>query len=336
MSVGDKFGGKTGDKSGSTFGSAAYGGDNWSPRLATHRQEIGNIWADCGIDSEWRALKSVLLHCPGEELNAAQNDPDKLQMLDVVDLGRARDEHAAMVEAYRSNGVAVHAVEPDQPCPPNLMFCADLLVMTPQGAILARPASTVRAGEERQVARRLAALGIPILATLTGNACFEGADLMWLDEKTAIIGRGLRTNDAAIAQIANLLNALGIELIAVDMPFGSMHFMGMLRIVDRDLAICWPRRTPHRCVTLLRELGFRVVFPDFQDDQPSYRGINFVTLGPRRILMVAGLHSIQNEFEKLGIECLSCPTDELSAAAGNVGCLTGVLARDQKRDAISG
>ena len=159
---------------------------------------------------------------------------------------------------------------------------------------------------------------------------------MWLDEKTAIIGRGLRTNDAAIVQIANLLNGLGIELIAVDMPFGSMHFMGMLRIVDRDLAICWPRRTPHRCVTLLRELGFRVVFPDFQDDQTSYRGINFVTLGPRRILMVAGLNSIQNEFEKLGIECLSCPTDELSRAAGNVGCLTGVLARDQKRVVISG
>ena len=60
--------------------------------------------------------------------------------------------------------------------------------------------------------------------------------------------------------------------------------------------------------------------------------MNFVTLGPRRILMVAGLTSFQNEFEKLGIECLSCPTDELSRAAGNVGCLTGVLARDQQQD----
>ena len=80
-------------KPGSTFGSAAYGGDNWSPRLATHQQEIGNIWADCGIDSEWRPLKSVLLHCPGEELNAAQGDPDAVQMLDRVDLGRAREEH---------------------------------------------------------------------------------------------------------------------------------------------------------------------------------------------------------------------------------------------------
>ncbi|MDC1286718.1 arginine deiminase-related protein [Gammaproteobacteria bacterium] len=314
----------------STFGSAAYGGDNWSPRLATHSEELGRLWAACGIDSEWRPLKAVLVHCPGEELHAAQDDPDAIQMLDAVDLGRARQEHSAMVEAYRSAGVEVHAVEPDLPCAPNLMFCADLLVMTPHGAILARPASTVRAGEERQVARKLAALGIPILATLTGTATFEGADLMWLDEKTAMIGRGLRTNDAAITQIGNLLSGLGIDLIAVDMPFGSMHFMGMLRIVDHDLAICWPRRTPHRCVTLLRELGYRVIFPGFHDDQTSYRGINFVTLGPRRILMVAGLPSIQDEFEKLGIDCLTCPTDELSRAAGNVGCLTGVLWREQQ------
>jgi len=318
----------TDPKSGSTFGSAAYGGDNWSPRRATHRQEIGALWAHCGIDSEWRRLRSVLLHCPGAELNAALDDHDAVQMLGSIDLGRAAEEHAALAEAYHAAGVEVHHVEPELPCAPNLMFCADLLAMTPQGAILARPASTVRAGEERQVARRLAALGIPILATLTGNAVFEGADLMWLDETTALIGRGLRTNDAAIEQIGALLHCLGVELVAVDMPFGSMHLMGMLRIVDRDLAICWPRRTPHRCVTLLRELGYRVIFPDLRDDQDSYRGINFVTLGPRRILMVAGLHALQSAFEQLGIECLTCPTDALSLAAGNVGCLSGVLWRD--------
>ena len=38
---------------------------------------------------------------------------------------------------------------------------------------------------------------------------------------------------------------------------------------------------------------------------------------------------------RLGIECLSAPTDELSRAAGNVGCLTGVLWRERqgKQDA---
>jgi arginine deiminase len=45
---------------------------------------------------------------------------------------------------------------------------------------------------------------------------------------------------------------------------------------------------------------------------------------------------LQGEFEKLGIECLSCPTDELSRAAGNVGCLTAVLSRDQQQVVNSG
>lgn len=239
------------EKTGSTFGTAAYGGENWSQRHATHQQELGEIWGGCGIDSEWRQLTSVLLHCPGEELNAAQDDPESVQMLGAVDVARARDEHNAMVEVYQSEKVEVHFVEPDLPCQPNLMFCADLFVMTPQGAILARPASTVRAAEERWVARKLAALGIPILKTLTGNATFEGADLMWIDAKTAMIGRGLRTNDQAIGQIETLLGELDIDLIAVDMPFGIMHFMSLLRIVDHNLAICWPRRTPHRTVRVL-------------------------------------------------------------------------------------
>lgn len=312
----------------SSFGSAAYGGDNWSERKATHAEDIGEVWAPCGIDSEWRKLKSVLLHSPGDELLLSQDDPEAVQMLAPVDVGRAREEHAAMVEAYRAESVAVHFVDSPPPSPPNLMFCADLFVMTAQGAILARPASTVRAGEERLVARRLAALGVPILKTLVGGAHFEGADLMWLDEKTAMLGRGLRSNDAAITQIANLLAELGVELVAVDMPFGSMHFMGLLRIVDRDLAICWPRRTPYRTVSLLRERGFQVEFPPFTDDQASYRGINFVTLGPRRILMVAGLPALQSWYEALGIECLTTPTDELAKAAGNVGCLTAVLHRE--------
>ena len=198
----------------SSFGTAAYGGENWSQRNASHAEEIGHIWTDCGIDSEWRKLKSVLLHCPGDELNAAQDDPEAVQMLDTVDLIKAKDEHATMVEAFSAAQVEVHFVEPDMPCQPNQMFCADLMVMTPQGAILGRPASTVRAGEERWVARKLAALGIPLLATLTGNATFEGADLIWIDETTAMIGRGLRTNDQAITQIETLLAGVGIELIA--------------------------------------------------------------------------------------------------------------------------
>jgi N-dimethylarginine dimethylaminohydrolase len=315
-------------KENSSFGTAAYGGDNWSQRVLTHQQELGSIWHNSAIDSEWRPLKSVLLHCPGDELLAAEDDPDAVQMLASLDLAKARDEHLAMTACYESLGIEVHHVMPEQPCLPNQMFCADLFVMTPQGAIIARPASTVRAQEERWVARVLANLGVPILRTLTGTATFEGADMMWLDNKTAMIGRGHRTNDAAIRQIEQTLNEIGCELICVDMPFGTMHFMGMLRIIDKDLAICWPRRTAHSTIKALQERGYEVLFPPFVDDQASYRGINFVTLGPRKVLMVKDLPITQSFLEAQGVECIVTSTDELSKAAGNVGCLTGVLARE--------
>ncbi len=317
------------NRSQSTFNTAAYGGDGWSARTSTHRDEIGRVWSSCGIDSEWRPLKEVILHKPGAELAKSLEDHDAVQMLAPIDLERAAEEHAAIAAAYADHGVKVHHVAPLGPASPNQMFCADLFVMTPEGAIVARPASTVRAGEERWIARRLADLGVPILRTLTGTATFEGADLMWLDAETAVIGRGLRTNQAAIEQITSTLEEIGCKTLGVDMPYGTMHLMGMLRIADKDLAICWPRRTPHRVVEALRERGYQVAFLPDSDEAEQNRALNFVTLGPRKILMVAGNHRTQSFFESLGIACHPLSTRELSKAAGNIGCLTGVLLREK-------
>ncbi len=316
--------------------SSAYGGDRWAARTGDHRDDIGAVWAPFAIDTEWRPLKAVLLHRPGRELLASADDPDKVQMLAPVDWAKAEAEHDQMAEVYRALGIAVHYVEPDPPSAPNQMFCADTFVMTPAGAVVARPASTVRAGEERWVQRRLAALGAPVVKTFTGRAVFEGADLMWLDPNTAIVGHGLRTNDDAIAQLDDLMAQIGCELIAVDMPVGTMHLMGMLRIIDKDLALVWPTRTPFRAVQELQLRGYRIADLPEADDATRNRAMNFVTLAPRKVLMVAGLTGIQDWLEGLGVECLTSPTDELSKAAGNIGCLTGVLSRERSPCRVPG
>ncbi|HET7409512.1 MAG TPA: arginine deiminase family protein [Paracoccaceae bacterium] len=309
-----------------TFSTAAYGGAGWAQRTATHGDEISRLWAG-GIDSEWRRLKTVLLRRPGPEI--VVDDVDAAQQLEPLDLARAQDEHDAMADAYRAAGVTVLDVPETAAPTPNRMFCADLFAMTPQGAILARPASTVRAGEEVAVAAALAAARVPILRTLTGNATFEGADLIWLDERITLLGLGLRTNMEAARQIAATLGEIGIETIPVDMPFGTMHLMGMLRITDRDLAIAWPRRTPHRAVTALRERGYRVEFLPAADEAQANRALNFVTLGPRRILMPGGNEATRAWYESLGINVTETPVTELRKAAGAVGCLTGVVERER-------
>lgn len=91
---------------------AAYGGENWSQRILHHREEIGSLWASCGLNSEWRPLKQVLLHPPGPEL-AQTCDPEAAQFLVIPDWELARGQHEAIAAAYREHGVTVHFVEPD-------------------------------------------------------------------------------------------------------------------------------------------------------------------------------------------------------------------------------
>ena len=317
------------------FNAAAYGGAGWSPRTTSLRQEIGAVWGACGVSTEWTPLRAVLLHPPGEELDAVA-EPDAVQMLAPLDLDRARRQHDALAQAYRDAGVAVHYVEPPELPPPNLMFVADLMFMTPEGAIVGRPASTVRAGEERFVARRLAELGIPILRSVRGSGTFEGADAAWIDPGTVLLATALRTDAEGAAQVAGLLREMGVEVIHVGLPYGTMHLMGTLRFADRDLAIGWPGRVPYAAVEALRARGYVVLF--LPDEREAVRGmaLNFVTLGPRRILMAAGNPITRAFYETAGITCQTVEVDELLKAAGGIGCLTGILERGGEGSKVDG
>jgi arginine deiminase len=209
------------------------------------------------------------------------------------------------------------------------MFVADLMFMTPEGAIVARPASTVRAGEERWVARRLADLGTPILRCVRGNSVFEGADAAWIDEATAMVATGHRTNPEGAQQVAATLSELDVDTIHVGLPHGSMHLMGTLRIIDNDLALCWPGRVPYDAVAELRDRGFNVYFiPDLKEAQHGMP-LNLVTLAPRKALMPGGNPVTQAFYEDLGIQIKTVEINELIKAAGAVGCLTGILEREK-------
>lgn len=306
--------------------SAAFGGEGWSPRTPDLRAEIGTIWAGYAVDSEWAPLKAVLLHRPGPELENIA-DPNAVQMLARPDLARAQAQHDALAAAYRQAGVEVYYVAPAETPKPNQMFVADLMFMTPEGAILARPASTVRAGEERQAARRLADLGVPILRSIRGTGTFEGADAAWLDPHTVLVGIGLRTNREGARQVAALMAEMGIEVITVTLAYGAMHLMGSLRFADRDLALVWPGHIPYLAVEALRARGYQVAcLPNEEENRRGF-ALNFVTLGPREILMPAGNPVTQRFYESFGIVCHTVEMDELHKASGGIGCLTGVLAR---------
>lgn len=307
----------------------AYGGPGWRVRETSFREELGSIWGSCGLDTEWRPLRQVLLHRPGPELQQVSDNPASSLMLDAIEPAGISHQHDGLAEAYRKAGIGVSYVQPPTLPPPNQLFSADLFAMTPEGAILGRPASTVRAGEERWVARALSELGIPILLSVRGSGTFEGADLMWLGPDMAMLAEGFRTNQEGAAQIQALLQDLGVQVLKAHLPPGTMHLMGQLRIVDRDLAIVWRDRLPEASVSDLRSNGFEIAFVPDEREARSGFALNFVVLGPRKILMPAGNPISQTFFQELGIQCLAVDVGRISKAAGSIGCLTGILERDR-------
>ena len=187
----------------------------------------------------------------------------------------------------------------------------------------------MRAGEERWVARRLADLGIPILKSVRGQGTFEGADAAWISPSTVLLGRGLRTNAEGASQVTGLLHEMGVRVIIVDLPYGTMHLMGILRFADQNLALAWPERLAYSAVEALRENGFTVHFiPDVGEATRGF-ALNFVTVAPGKILMPAGNPMTQSFYESMGITCLTVDISELAKAAGAVGCLTGIIEREK-------
>lgn len=281
---------------------------------------------ECGLRDEFSNLVSVLLHRPGEELLASA-DPAAVCMLQPLDVRAARQQHDALSQAYKSAGVQVQYLHPLSLPPPNTMYMADLFFMTPEGAVLARPAMPVRSGEERWAAKKLAFLGVPILRSVRGAGTFEGADALWISPKLVLIGRGRRTNQEGAAQVRGLLEEMNVEVAEVDLPREVMHLMGTLRFLDTDLAVGWPGRLPEPAVEVVKQCGYEILFPA-DEDELCQMAINLVTLGPRRVIMPAGCPKTQGLLREAGVTCLTVEVDELVKGAGGIGCLTGVLKRE--------
>jgi len=306
---------------------ATLGGKDWRPRVRSHAEELGDLWAACGCQSEYGRLRSVLLAWPGEELDVA-GPPNQHLLLDRVSIPAIRQQAEEIAAAYTACGVAVHFYRPVRRPPPNLIFMRDLFFMTPEGAVVGRTASEQRAGEERFAAQALATVGIPILATVRGLSLFEGADALWLDPKTVLLAVGQRTNSAGADTVAGVLRDLGIDSRRAELPAGTQHLVGVLNGLDAGLAAVDAGRLTPEFRGILGEHGYRLVECTPGEELVQRRGMNFVAVAPSAVLMPAECPGIRARLEAAGVSVHEVVVSEYLKAAGGLACLTGILARD--------
>ena len=305
----------------------------------------GEVWGrDTWIPNAIGKIRKIIVHRPGVELEAMKNAKyeDEAGSLILKD-GRGRirsywkgdtfpdiklmqDQHDAMTEALRNEGIEV--INQDDPKHewPNMTFARDFAEMTPKGAVLSRYTMYFHQGETPIGQKTLTDLGIPILGAIQGRGTMEGGSFCQLDEHTAIVGRSVRINDEGIEQMRSILANQGIDLIVIDMPAFYIHLDEAFIPVDKDKVLVSTFILPFWFLDLLQKKGYKIIETDRDD---PFLTNNCLCLEPGKVLFSAlGKNTIKN-LEKAGVEVVPVNISEINKLGGGIHCSTLPVIRDK-------
>lgn len=298
----------------------------WKARAADHSAEIRSIWSACGADTEWAKIRKVLLHVPDPNVKVTA-DPSELDWYEPMDLGKVGCQISALGALYQDLGIEVQYLQTDTFLP-NQIYMRDVQTMTSEGAIISRMASSTRSGEEREMSRVLAELGVPIVRTVTGTGTFEGPDLMHFAPGRAFVATSIRSNPEGARQVSEILASQGIDVVAIQTTYGCGHLDGVLALLDRDLALVHPKRLSYTAYSVLIESGFSVLSLPNQKEAELGMAINYVTVSPREVVGTKN-NPVTNSFLRShGIKVHEIAFDEVMKGGGSVHCCTAVIQRD--------
>jgi N-dimethylarginine dimethylaminohydrolase len=163
---------------------------------------------------------------------------------------------------------------------------------------------------------------------ISGAGHFEGADALWLNGKTVLCGLGHRTNKEGFAQLSQLLAFQGVAAVGVPLPDGVQHLLGLLQLVDKDLALLRAEIAPASLKAILRKNKISVIPVPEGGETSRRQGMNIVTVAPRRLIMPAGCPGLRKLYEAAGLTVAAeVAIPQLINGAGGLACATGILAR---------
>lgn len=258
-----------------------------------------------------------------------------LHFTEPPDLARAIDEYDRFVGLIRSSGAEIQMLPRDARTGLDSIYVRDASASCSRGIILCSMGKPERSGEPAAQGAALRNLRTPfasIVGEIRAPGRLEGGDVVWLDARTVVVGRGYRTNDEGIRQFRDLLGDSIDQCLVVALPHWRgagevLHLMSLVSPVDRDLAVVYSPLLPVPFRERLLERGF--TFVEAPDDEFGTMGTNVLALAPRKCLMLAGNPRTRRALEKAGAEVFVYEGQEISVkGAGGPTCLTRPLARD--------
>ena len=255
----------------------------------------------------------------------------KLGYVHAPNFALAQEQHDALRQELEFAGAEVIALLPSEQFTLDAVYAHDPSLMTDWGAICLRMGKAERNGEPVAHAAFYRTLGVPVLGEMTAPGMAEAGDMVWLDAKTLLVGRGYRTNAAGIEQLRGLLEPKGVEVIAAPLPHGGgpavcLHLMSLMSMLDEKTVLVDLEWLAVATVELLREREFR--FIEIDAAERATLACNVLSLGNGRLLALAENAKSNSRLRAAGFDVRTFPGSEVAInGGGGPTCLTRPILR---------
>ncbi|MCF3946257.1 hypothetical protein AiwAL_01765 [Acidiphilium sp. AL] len=269
---------------------------------------------------------------PGPSLHAA--DPEQWHYGRNFDAAKAIDQYAGFASLVMASGSTILWMDDAGDGLADAMFTHDPSLVSDAGAILLNMGKALRRAEVDAHERAYGNARIPILGRIVDPGTVEGGDCVWLDDKTLVVGRGIRSNEAGIAQLRAMLSVRGVEVHGFDLPLwqgetACLHLMSVISPLDDDLALVFAPLLPAPFYQLLKSSGIALIeAPEDEFRASNGLSLNVLATAPRDVIMIGGFDATRRAMEAAGCRVSTFAGDALCIACeGGPTCLTRPILR---------
>ena len=243
----------------------------------------------------------------------------------------AEQQHALLRQALEAAGCEVRMLEPSDGLTIDATYTHDASFLTDLGALCLRMGKPSRALEPQTHRTFYETHGVPILGVMEPPAAAEAGDLLWLNSKTLLVGRGFRTNDAGIEWLKRRLNPHGVTILSVPLPHGRgpdacLHLMSLMSMLDSTTALVDLPLLTVETVELLHSKNVRLV--EIEESERATLAANVLSLGESRLLAFEENPKTNARLRSLGYHVATFPGGEIGInGGGGPTCLTRPILR---------
>ena len=280
-------------------------------------------------DSMYKPLKHVIVKRPEAAFISQKHlkeNWEKYYYLSEPDFDKSLREYDAFLNILEEHVEVIDYLPQSDEVGLDSLYAHDPVKFTPHGAIILRSGKELRQPEAEIYEKYLKEHKIPIIGKLTGEAISDGGDFVWLNDRTVAIGRGYRTNDAAIRQYKEILKPFVDEVMVVQLPHdlgeeACLHLMSFISIVDKDLAVVHSLLMPVMLRQWLLEHDFKLI--EVPIDEYDNLGCNVLALAPRVCILPAGNPMTEQSLKDAGATVYTYEGEEITVkGTGGPTCLT--------------